>query len=518
MWQLLVHSDEDVRDLLGEAVRTALDRRGVKLSKESNLAAAEASLADGNADECNLVIIGARTPVTKTASVGNSPRAPVVEFIKRLKGERPDLALIVLATTADETLGVFLDMFRATALVDFSAEWRDILQSRVAELMNGAARTSSAYLELDITLAGPRRTSWRIHRKGRDVFEDSGELYVEESELKRLIRKSTELEDRVQRGGWQSELSDIGSDLNRLLFESSWTNRKLWTKFVDHRARVGGVENTRVRVTLNDDTHPVLIEALKDEDDPSYWMLKAPISRRYDLPGARYPLFKDHPSREGPINVLVIDADPSAGNVPDDEWARDFAPLPEIDREASDLVTIFETARDRGGRGGVVDRLSVARIDDDPVAAVFAKLSERHWHVVHFAGHGVWSAARKEAGLVLVPERGGVLRVEDLANKLIGTQFLFLNSCRSADSYFVMHAVRQYVPAVLGFRWSVSDKGGADFARAFYAALFDGTRASYKYLEYAFMHARRIIHDRDSSDPTWASPVLVMQLSQIQDG
>lgn len=513
MWHLLVHSDEDVRDFAADAVQAAAVAVPVaSLSvKVGNLAEAQKNLDVLRPSQCDLLVIDANAPATREASVGGSPRGVVFAFIKRIKSTRPDLPVIVLATSADEELRLFLTDFRATAHVELLPDWREALQSRAEELLKKVRPSEQARLELDITLAGRDRTNWHIRRTGDNSFSDFGELYVDERALERLVRRSKALGTSIGRDDWQNELSDISVDLASVLFDSAHLNRTLWRRFVDHRAKVGGVENTRVRVTLNDDTDPVLIEALKDDDDPAYWMLRAPIFRRYERRMGRPPLFKDPASRDGPINFLVIQADPAPGNLPDGPWAGALAALPELEAEGNDLIGIFEQVRNASG-GGVVERLNIAALCGDPIDAVIGKLRERHWHLVHFAGHCVVSSTAPDAALVLAPESGGTLRVADLADKLVGTQFLFLNSCQSAASYVVTRAVENMVPAVLGFRWSVPDKSGARFARAFYKALFDRNLPSYKYLEYAFMCARRAIHDRDSSDPTWASPVLVMQM------
>ncbi len=60
------------------------------------------------------------------------------------------------------------------------------------------------------------------------------------------------------------------------------------------------------------------------------------------------------------------------------------------------------------------------------------------------------------------------------------------------------------VPAVLGFRWPVSDRGARTLARSFYAALLEDG----KELDEALLHARNRL-DRDEQD--WFSPVLIMQ-------
>jgi hypothetical protein len=511
MWNLLVHSDEDVRDFAANVVRGVVASIPLISNpiKVGNLHEAEQSFADWEIARCDLVVLEATAPATREASVGSSPREPVLQFVRQVKRRRPELPMIVLAPSPDEALRAFLTAFEATAHVEMLPDWRDGLRNRAEELLKNLPPAEQAHLQLDITLAGRQRTNWCIRRTGDSSFRDFGELHVDSSELARLVRRSKALADQASNTGWQAQLSDLSSDLGQLLFDNALENKKLWRKFVNHRAQVGGVENTRVRVTLSDETHPVMIEALKDDDDPDFWMLRAPIFRRYECPMARNPLFKDPASRNGPINCLVIQADPSPGNIPDGPWAGPLRALPQIESEASDLMAIFEQVRNTSG--GVVDRLSIGEVAGDPIDAMIAKLRERHWHIIHFAGHGV-ASDRDEAALVLAPERGGVVRVADLADKLVGTQFLFLSSCKSASAYVVLRAVENMVPALLGFRWAVPDKSAADFARAFYRALFARGRPSYKYVEYAFMCARRAIHDRNSSDPTWASPVLVMQL------
>jgi hypothetical protein len=117
---------------------------------------------------------------------------------------------------------------------------------------------------------------------------------------------------------------------------------------------------------------------------------------------------------------------------------------------------------------------------------------------------------------VLSADKGSVLRVDGFSKLLLGTQFLFLSCCRSADSNLIMRAVEQFVPAVLGFRWSVDDVGAEQFARAFYTELFNRSNSRYKYLEFAFRDARKHLYDNDKNDPTWASPMLVLQLKQVE--
>lgn len=509
-WHLIIHGDEDVRDLAGDAIRAAATAAKVKSNpiKVGNLDEARRTIDDWDIDGCDLVVIEAAAAADRRSRRGNRGLEGMLAFVKEVKKLRPCLPVIVLTPTADGSLTLVLTAFEATEHAELLTEWRDWLEQRATELLSHTASAGKAHLVLDITLASDDQRTWRIRRTGDSSFQDFGDLYVEERKLAKLINRSNAIERSVEREGWESDLRDFSDDLITMLFEEAPLNRKLWRKFVDHRARVGGVENTRVRVTLNEETHPILVEALRDDDDQTYWMLKAPIFRTYRRRMEGTPLFKDRKSRDGPINCLVIQADPAAGNVPEGPWCQALAALPAIEEESLHCVRKFESMR--GAGIGEVHRLSIADIDDDPIDALNAKLAERDWHLVHFAGHSVVSSAG-EAGLVLAAERDGVVRVADLANKLSGTQFLFLNSCRSAAPYVVMRAVENQVPSLLGFRWAVPDASGARFAASFYDNLFDRSQPSYKYIEYAFMRARSAVHARDASDPTWASPVLVMQ-------
>jgi hypothetical protein len=79
-----------------------------------------------------------------------------------------------------------------------------------------------------------------------------------------------------------------------------------------------------------------------------------------------------------------------------------------------------------------------------------------------------------------------------------------------------MNLVEQLVPGVLGFRWPVADRQAYEYARCFYDLLFnDGM--SRKFIEYAFLKAKRKLYDKDENDPTWAAPVLVMQVDSPEE-
>ena len=66
--------------------------------------------------------------------------------------------------------------------------------------------------------------------------------------------------------------------------------------------------------------------------------------------------------------------------------------------------------------------------------------------------------------------------------------------------------VQASVPAVLGYRWPVSDSGATTLALAFYKSL-----AKQGQIDTALLDARCKVAAQDRDDITWLSPILIMQ-------
>ena len=62
------------------------------------------------------------------------------------------------------------------------------------------------------------------------------------------------------------------------------------------------------------------------------------------------------------------------------------------------------------------------------------------------------------------------------------------------------------VPSVLGYRWPLSDVSAPKFTTAFYTAL-----AEREELDTAVLEARKAAATASRDDPTWYSPILIMQ-------
>lgn len=534
-WQLIVHDSGEMAEMVIHtlAARLQAGGRASCAVHARNIADAQAQLAERGAATCSLVVVGSATPQDANAPVALAGREPMQRFVEELKRARPGLPLVVIAATPDQRLAGFLAGFDAAALVRMDSQFSVELARRVGEFhgeaaaAEGAGGKAAGRLRLDLHLSG-KQCRWEITRSGDDPFSDDGDLYIDDELMERVLFLSEELERRILAdhllghkpdGRWLRSLQILAQDLNRLIFDGSVPNINCWETFLTHRERAGGIDRARIHVTVDDKTHPLLVEALRDRSasEPEYWMLRAPVLRRYQHAVRRRPLFKDAERRADPINCLIVEADPRAGNLP--EYDAILEALPHCRAEAEGIVKLLRAAGFRKAAKpdeaaeapGCFEHLRLATARGDLREVLARKLKERPWQLVHFCGHVVASDGQPP-GLVLVPEPGGVLPMAALAAQLGGAQFVYLSSCRSASAKVVLQAVEQFVPAVLGFQWIVEDEAAASFARAFYAALFDKGGTGYRYLEYAFLKARRALYERDPHKPAWVAPALVMQM------
>jgi len=514
-WQLIVYSDPVVLGLSATAVQAARRRPTANTIRTArHLLGAREHLKVLDVSACDLLVIGSSTPMDASADPEGPSRKPTTDFIRWFKEANKDVPVIVLSSTPDQKLAGFLDAFDYTVLIEFDDKWRDVLIREAAATPLPRAQCKD-YLELEIVLDDCESGRWWMKRQGKKPFEETGELPLAPKLFQRIVRHSAILDGDTPSEGWRGTLEDISEDLDELLFGDR--NREFWRKFVQERAEAGGLERTWLRFGVSEDTHDAFLEAVKECGDLDHWMLKLPIFRKYPPAGRRLPLFKDIASREGPIKCLIIEADREGGAVNFMDQETILATLPNLEREAADVTAILNAVRATGHDIGTVEPIRISQLlaeGKDPLAYVLDKMRHTEWHLIHFAGHAIQSKDR--AALVLSAAENILLPVDTFSKHILAAQFVFLSCCRSAHSSLIMRMAEQSVPAILGFRWRVDDAGAASFAHAFYTELFNTGNPRCKYLEYAFRDARKYVYDTNSRDPTWASPMLVLQMKQAE--
>ncbi len=155
------------------------------------------------------------------------------------------------------------------------------------------------------------------------------------------------------------------------------------------------------------------------------------------------------------------------------------------------------------------------------------ELKRESYDIIHYAGHGGYAGGSPEESSLYFwageNKCGDVVRMKATELKMLLGQsqarLLYMSSCYGAttggkttllDDDFLGLAdgvVQAGVPSVLGFRWSVSDRGASEMALAFYRSLLDQGSP-----EIALWRARCELAALDRNDTTWMSPILIHQV------
>jgi hypothetical protein len=146
-------------------------------------------------------------------------------------------------------------------------------------------------------------------------------------------------------------------------------------------------------------------------------------------------------------------------------------------------------------------------------AAVREVLSRDKWQLIHFIGHSAIGADDR-AWLALGGEPDDLLDIAEFAARARHAQFMFLNSCATANGEVIRRLAEAGLPAVAGYACPIDDQAAQAFAKKFYVDLIpeqDREGCARGFLEYAFMRARHYLYEQDSQHSAWASPRLYLQ-------
>jgi CHAT domain-containing protein len=287
----------------------------------------------------------------------------------------------------------------------------------------------------------------------------------------------------------------------------------------DLYAQVRGEELLHIRARCLRDFLEVPLESLCDApmgEAGDYLVLKHPLARSlFQVDTRRAPVGREFLNglheRGEKLRILLI-----ASNTPEPD-------IPGVDIEAAELAQLLPQVFER------------KRIETEIVflpthlatyARVRRELRNDKYHIVHYAGHGRHVPDRPDESCLFFWEdesrKGAIkqLRATELDILLWSSavRFLYLSCCdggasasaaRAVDGDFLgiaEAAVNRGVPAVLAYRWPVSDGGALCLAKTFYTELAEDGN-----VDVALMRARREVASQDKNDRTWMSPVLFMQ-------
>ncbi|MFQ6101419.1 MAG: CHAT domain-containing protein [Anaerolineae bacterium] len=244
----------------------------------------------------------------------------------------------------------------------------------------------------------------------------------------------------------------------------------------------------------------------------SRFVLNAPVRRQALSPAF---LRRCHRRRER-VRILLI-----ASNTPPS--------IPGCEREVEILAQLLPGfLRDSGMRY----EITVLPTKEATLAQVREELQNCPYHVLHYSGHGYYDPQNpEESCLFFWDDSNGKRKVGKLTGQELkltmkstrahptSLRFAYLSCCWGAagakavsllDNDFLGIAdalVQAGVPAVLSYRWPVSDDGAEKLALAFYKSLFAQGHLATALLEARCHVAGRLGRD----DTTWLSPILICQ-------
>ena len=367
---------------------------------------------------------------------------------------------------------------------------------------------------LDIVVRADDDNRWEYEMHGENFqypFERRGQLHFDEGAQNLCKWISVKIGEMPP--DWHKQFEELGKSIVLSLFPG---NNAFENEVRDGLREAGGLPHTRVTFVVGEDQYEIALEAVFPPVKPARypWMICAPLVRNIRgqvVPNA--PLFD---SSRRSKRCLIVGASTS-GVVDDiaiDGQPLRLAELTHIKDECDAVAAVFKKAQRDAG----FEDPKVVGIDPQhPVGKdEFLDLLQEPWDVIHFAGHAYHSppphsdeaspGPQRACLFVGAPGKPVPIEMNTIAPSMRETtRLLYLSGCKSANAGFAVSAAHYGVPAVLGFRWSISDGPAATHACLFYRQLFR-KRA----IDAAFRNTRRGMRRIDADDNAWASGILVM--------
>lgn len=309
---------------------------------------------------------------------------------------------------------------------------------------------------------------------------------------------------------WRFNSKQLGEQLYQKVFAE---HPEILSNYNHTLGIVENEERLHLRFESNRDILRVPLEFLFA--DRNYLVLKHPVARTIsDVRIKKRPLspnfFNELWTKDEKLRIILI-----ASNT------KPF--IPGVDQEINILSTSIEALFDKVGIGV---QLKVIPTQEATYDIVRKELKKCSYHIVHYAGHGAYDVDSPEKSSIFFWEKpncqGGVkqLSISELQMVLRDSdvRFVYLSCClgtatgesvKLLDDDFLGIAdglVHANIPAVLGFRWSVSDGGAVTLSLEFYKSLTEGGQ-----IDAALLNARCAVAAKDRDDITWLSPILIMQ-------
>ncbi len=354
-WALVVNRDPELREFVAETVEKAF-ASSLAVVARSNLEEGERVLQSRGLRSCKLVVAGVTAPLSRHHSPPlDASDLTALEFARRVR-QGGDETLPFVFLVAFNDLGRLEEQAKIANVctVECGSDFYRRLPGAIAALVRPGARgrTGLPYINVDITLTD-NATTWQLRARGAlNSADDGGPLNIRDAVLDNLIRRSeVETPDPTHLGQIGTRLFDMLmlNTLNKQLYASL---NKALGMLSGEGQRFRDLELARIRFIVDQRTHPILLETIAPGakgSEPDFWMLKAPIFRKYEQRADQYPLFKDKKSRYEPFDCLLIQAC-ARPFVSPDPMARRFQSIPLAGDEVACLETLLGSLKQHDPR------------------------------------------------------------------------------------------------------------------------------------------------------------------------
>jgi hypothetical protein len=519
-WALVIYEGPE----MAEAICGAL-ARGLRIPAHSaaNLAEAEGVLKQHDSASCKLIVASFTAPANDKVSAPLDRVEPdAVAFLRKARALRNDdfPACIFTVSTTDPVHDELLRGLKNVELLALELVFTKLCDVARA-LAYGGPKALPSPLDINITLTA-NVGRWHLLNKQRKI-DRVGALKISREHLKTMLLYSSLV--GALKPGHAQEMSELIHMLSMQLYQCLTGNPIDSDKLGEHifhaTERLTMLESTRLRFEVDAATSSLIVEALAypgagpDEDD--LWMLKLPIFRKFGGEGGRKPLFKDGASRIGPVKCLLIEGETEAFNG-GGEIAKRFGDLAGARTE----IAWIKAHLDKHCEKFCLAPPTLLRARDHApgefAGVLRDTLRSEHWQLIHYSGHSE-PGSDKRAYLVLGGRSRDLFDVDLLARYADDVQFVFLNSCSSANANFIQRLAEGGVPAVAGYAWPIPDQVAANFSRKFYQYLFPEKEggATSRFLEFAFMRARADLYTDYRGESLWMAPLLFMQTLEREE-
>ncbi len=394
---------------------------------------------------------------------------------------------------------------------------KTVLEAKVNKLLEELPPFRKSKIGYTLSLSCESQRSIYINLRGAKTYQSYTknvldiEVDILNSEAKTAFSQNFK-DDENRQNFWRYISSKVGEDLYRKIFDE---HKEVYDKYHETYGKLEHPRELHLQFVSNIHFLKVPIEFLFNKKD--YLVLRHPLTRLISHTEKKKktitPEFFNNEiwASHTEFKILLI--------------ASDIGNMPLVDEEINILNDSLRELFEEKQIPVFIKSIRTNEATYDVVCEELEKCKE--YHVIHYAGHGSFDVESPEKSSIFFwekPNCAGEIKpmAADQLQMLLQdseTRFVYLSCCRGMETGEISKLLNDNslgladsllthtgIPAILGFRWNVSDEGAKTLAVEFYKSL-----AKHGLPELALLDARRKLATINRDDFTWISPILIMQ-------